>query len=118
MLWFGLCVVVWALVLARLPRLPALLFTVFGSVPASVGLIALNHGYAPLAFVPLVLLGVFLEAGFPRPPPTWLTYHRFLRRIGGCSWACTQSCSALVNSSVRWLEASLHSLPISTAWCI
>lgn len=72
MLWFGLCVVVWALVLARLPRLPALLFTVFGSVPASVGLFALNHGYAPLAFLPLVLLGVFLEAGFTPTAPAYL----------------------------------------------
>jgi len=63
-LWFSLCVVVWAIALGRLPRLPTLLVTVFGSVVASVALIALNHGAAPVAFIPLVLLGVFLEAGF------------------------------------------------------
>jgi len=63
-LWFSLCVVVWAVALGRLPRLPTLLVTVFGSVVASGALIALNHGAAPVAFIPLVLLGVFLEAGF------------------------------------------------------
>jgi len=63
-LWFSLCVVVWAVALGRLPRLPTLLVTVFGSVVASVALIALNHGAAPVAFIPLVLLGVFLESGF------------------------------------------------------
>lgn len=63
-LWFALCVVVWAFMLGRLPRLPTLLVTVSGSVLASVGLIALNHGSSPIAFTPVVLLGVFLEAGF------------------------------------------------------
>jgi len=63
-LWFSLCVVVWAVVLGRLPRLPVLLVTTFGAVLASAGLILLNHGGAPVAFIPLVLLGVFLEAGF------------------------------------------------------
>ena len=63
-LWFALCVVAWAFVVGRLPRLPTLLVTVSGSVVASVGLIALNHGSSPLAFIPVVLVGVFLEAGF------------------------------------------------------
>lgn len=63
-LWFALCVVTWAFVLGRLPRLPTLLVTVVGSILASVGLIALNHGNPPIAFIPLVLVGVFLEAGF------------------------------------------------------
>jgi len=63
-LWFAVCVVIWALIVGRLPRLPTLLMTVFGSVPASVGLIALNHGCSPLIFGPPVLIGVFLEAGF------------------------------------------------------
>jgi MFS family permease len=63
-LWFSLCVVVWAVALGRLPRLPVLLVTTFGAVLASAGLIALNHGGAPAAFIPLVLTGVFLEAGF------------------------------------------------------
>ncbi|GAC1397132.1 MAG: hypothetical protein NVSMB65_16160 [Chloroflexota bacterium] len=63
-LWFSLCVVVWAFVLDGLPRLPVLLFTACGAVLASGALLALNHGGAPVAFVPLVLVGVFLEAGF------------------------------------------------------
>ncbi|GAC1514319.1 MAG: MFS transporter [Chloroflexota bacterium] len=70
-LWFALCVVVWALFLGRFSRRPTLLVTIFGSVPASVGLIALNHGGSPVVFIPLVLVGIFLEAGFT---PTALTY--------------------------------------------
>ena len=70
-LWFALCVIVWALLLARFPRRATLLVTIFGSVPASVGLIALNHGGPPVAFIPLVLAGIFLEAGFT---PTALAY--------------------------------------------
>jgi MFS family permease len=62
--WFSLCVVAWAFVLGRLPRLPILVVTVFGSIVASAGLVALNHGGTPAAFVPVVALGVFLEAGF------------------------------------------------------
>jgi MFS family permease len=62
--WFSLCVVAWAFLLGRLSRLPTLFVTVFGSIVASVGLVALNHGAAPAAFVPVVALGVFLEAGF------------------------------------------------------
>jgi len=42
---------VWAVALGRLPRLPTLLVTVFGSVVASGALIALNHGAAPVAFI-------------------------------------------------------------------
>ncbi len=63
-LWFSLCVAVWAVALGRLPRLPVLLVTTVGAVLASAGLILLNHGGAPVAFIPLVLAGVFLEAGF------------------------------------------------------
>lgn len=63
-LWFSLCVVVWAVALGRLPRLPTLLVTIFGAVLASASLIALNHGGAPVVFIPVVLAGVFLEAGF------------------------------------------------------
>jgi MFS family permease len=70
-LWFAVCVVAWAFVLGRLPRLPTLLITVSGSVLASLGLIALNHGGSPIAFIPIVLAGVFLEAGFT---PTALAY--------------------------------------------
>ena len=63
-LWFALCVSVWATFVGRLARLPTLLVTIFGSVVASAGLIALNHGGALPVFVPVVLVGVFLEAGF------------------------------------------------------
>jgi len=55
-LWFAVCVVIWALIMGRLPRLSTLLMTVFGSL---------------LIFGPLVLIGVFLEAGFT---PTALTH--------------------------------------------
>jgi MFS family permease len=44
--------------------LPTLLVTLFGSVVASFALIMLNHGGAYVAFVPVVMVGVFLEAGF------------------------------------------------------
>jgi predicted MFS family arabinose efflux permease len=57
---------------------------VSGSVPASVGLIVLNHGGSPIAFIPIVLVGVFLEAGFT---PAALAYladvsERFSRERG------------------------------------
>ena len=63
-LWFSICVVAWAFLLGRLPKLPTLLVTLFGSVVASFALIVLNHGGSYIAFVPLVMAGVFLEAGF------------------------------------------------------
>ena len=44
--------------------MPTLLVTLFGSVVASAALIMLNHGGAYVAFVPVVMVGVFLEAGF------------------------------------------------------
>ncbi len=63
-LWFSVCVVAWAPLLGRLPRLPTLLVALFGSMVASLGLIAMNHGGAYAVFVPVVMVGVFLEAGF------------------------------------------------------
>lgn len=63
-LWFSLCVVVWAFVLSRLPRLPTLLVTISGSIIACAALIAMNHGASPAAFIPVAALGVFFEAGF------------------------------------------------------
>jgi predicted MFS family arabinose efflux permease len=63
-LWFSICVVAWAFSLGRLPKLPTLLVTLVGSIVASFGLIAMNHGGAYIAFVPVVMAGVFLEAGF------------------------------------------------------
>jgi MFS family permease len=62
--WFSLCVVAWAFVLGRLPRLPTLFVTISGSIVACAGLVALNHGAAPVASMPAVAFGVFLEAGF------------------------------------------------------
>ncbi len=70
-LWFSLCVVAWTFFLSRLPKLPTLFVTIFGSIVACAGLVAMNHGAAPAAFVPVVALGVFLEAGFP---PAALAY--------------------------------------------
>jgi len=63
-LWFSVCVVAWAFLLGRLPKLPTLLVTLSGAMVASFGLIELNHGGSYVAFVPVVLAGVFLEAGF------------------------------------------------------
>ncbi len=63
-LWFSVCVVGWALLLGRLPRVPTLLVTLLGAIVASFALIGLNHGGAYTVFVPLVMAGVFLEAGF------------------------------------------------------
>jgi MFS family permease len=63
-LWFSICVVAWAFLLGRLPKLPTLLVTLFGSMVASFGLIEMNHGGAFVTFVPVVMAGVFLEAGF------------------------------------------------------
>lgn len=63
-LWFAICVVIWAFVLGRSRRLPTLFITVSGSIVASVGLIAVNHGSSRIVFMPLVLLNVSLVAGF------------------------------------------------------
>ncbi|GAC1358012.1 MAG: hypothetical protein NVSMB38_40850 [Ktedonobacteraceae bacterium] len=63
-LLFSVCVVVWACILGRLPRLPVLLFTLPGSAIACIGLVGMNHGGSLLVFLPVVIVGVFLEAGF------------------------------------------------------
>lgn len=63
-LWLSLCIVIWAFVLGRLPRLPTLLVTISGSIIACAALIAMNHGASPAVFIPVVALGVFFEAGF------------------------------------------------------
>lgn len=61
---FSLCIVAWAFFIGKLPTVPVLFVTVFGAVIASVGLLLANRG-APLAVaLPLVLIGMFLEAGF------------------------------------------------------
>jgi MFS family permease len=71
-LLFSGAVVAWAFVLGHLPKLPVLLLTLFGSVLACLGLVGLNHGGAPLLWVPLVIIGVFLEAGFTPPALAYL----------------------------------------------
>lgn len=70
-LLFGLCVVAWAFLVGRLPTLPVLLVAVGGAVVASVGLMLANHGVSWWIAGPVVLAGMFLEAGFA---PAALTY--------------------------------------------
>ncbi|MDU0344893.1 MFS transporter [Microbacterium sp. KSW2-29] len=63
-LFFSLCIIAWAFFIGRLPTVPVLFVTVAGALIASVGLMLANGG-APIAVaVPLVMVGVFLEAGF------------------------------------------------------
>ncbi|MEV7756454.1 MFS transporter [Microbacterium sp. NPDC089180] len=63
-LFFSLCIVAWAFFIGRLPTIPVLFVTAAGALIASVGLMLANRG-APLAVaLPLVMIGVFLEAGF------------------------------------------------------
>ena len=61
---FSLCVVGWVFLAGRFPVQPMLFVTVAGTIVASVGLIAGNHGVSAWVFVPVVVVGVFLEAGF------------------------------------------------------
>jgi MFS family permease len=61
---FSICIVAWAFLAGRLPTLPTLMVTVGGSIVASVGLILANHGLALAAAAPIVIVGIFLEAGF------------------------------------------------------
>lgn len=61
---FSLCVVAWVFLAGRFPVQPTLFVTIAGTAVASVGLIAGNHGFPVAMFVPVVLVGVFLEAGF------------------------------------------------------
>ena len=61
---FSLCIVGWAFFIGRLPTVPVLFVTVVGAIIASVGLLLANRG-TPLGIaLPIVLIGVFLEAGF------------------------------------------------------
>jgi MFS family permease len=62
--WFTLCVLIWSLVLGRLPKPPVLVITVSGSIFTSAALVAINHGVRPLPLLPVILAGIFLEAGF------------------------------------------------------
>lgn len=68
---FSACVAAWAPLVGRLPTKPALFATIGGSVIASTGLLLADHGLPLLAAAPIVLVGIFLEAGFT---PTALSY--------------------------------------------
>ena len=61
---FSLCIVAWAFFIGRLPTVPTLFVTVFGAVIASVGLLLANRGLPLAVALPIVLVGMFLEAGF------------------------------------------------------
>lgn len=61
---FSLCIVAWSFFIGRLPTVPTLFVTVFGAIIASLGLLLANHGLPPAIAVPLVIAGMFLEAGF------------------------------------------------------
>lgn len=61
---FSLCIVAWAFFIGKLPTVPTLFVTVFGAVVASVGLLLANRGVSLWVALPLVLIGMFLEAGF------------------------------------------------------
>lgn len=63
-LFFSLCIVAWAFFIGRLPTVPVLFVTVSGALIASVGLMLANRGAPWFVAVPLVMVGVFLEAGF------------------------------------------------------
>ena len=68
---FTACVLVWSVLLGRLPVRPVLAAGLVGAALASGGLIGINHGGSPLLLGPLVVVGIFLEAGFA---PAALTY--------------------------------------------
>lgn len=61
---FSACIVGWAFLVGRMPTIPTLFITVLGSVIASIGLMLANHGFPLAGAVPIVIVGVFLEAGF------------------------------------------------------
>lgn len=47
-----------------LPTLPTLIVTISGAVLTSAGLMLANHGSAPAVGIPIVVIGIFLEAAF------------------------------------------------------
>ncbi|TQK18108.1 putative MFS family arabinose efflux permease [Microbacterium sp. SLBN-154] len=61
---FSLCIVAWAFFIGRLPTVPTLFVTVAGAIVASIGLLLLNHGVSLAIAIPIVVAGMFLEAGF------------------------------------------------------
>ncbi|WP_144833367.1 MFS transporter [Microbacterium sp. BH-3-3-3] len=63
-LFFSACIVFWAFFIGRFPTLPVLFVTVAGAMLASFGLLLANHGASLVVVLPMVAVGVFLEAGF------------------------------------------------------
>jgi MFS family permease len=61
---FAACVVGWAFLVGRLPVRPVLAAAIAGAAIGSAALIGINHGGPPLLLTPLVVVGIFLEAGF------------------------------------------------------
>lgn len=61
---FSLCIVAWSFFIGRLSTIPTLFVTVCGAVIASVGLLLANRGLPLAVAIPVVVLGMFLEAGF------------------------------------------------------
>ncbi|NYF18011.1 MFS family permease [Microbacterium sp. AK009] len=61
---FSLCIVAWAFFIGHLPTIPTLFVTVAGAIVASIGLLLLNHGVSLAVTIPIVVAGMFLEAGF------------------------------------------------------
>lgn len=61
---FAVCVLMWSVLLGWLAVRPVLAAGLFGAALASVALIGINHGGSPLLLGPLVVVGIFLEAGF------------------------------------------------------
>ncbi|MFE1643975.1 MFS transporter [Microbacterium sp. P01] len=61
---FSVCIVAWSFFIGRLPTVPVLFVTVIGAIIASVGLLLANRGLPLVIALPIVLVGVFLEAGF------------------------------------------------------
>lgn len=61
---FSLCIVIWSFFIGRLRPLPTMIITVSGALIASTGLLLANHGMSLAIAAPIVLAGIFLEAGF------------------------------------------------------
>lgn len=61
---FSLCIVIWSFFIGRLRPLPTMIVTVAGAIVASMGLLLANHGLPMAVAIPIVVAGVFLEAGF------------------------------------------------------
>lgn len=61
---FSLCIVAWSFFIGRLRPLLTMIITVSGAIVASGGLLLANHGISLAITAPIVVAGIFLEAGF------------------------------------------------------